>query len=499
MNYESPQFLLEKLIHPFKESMMIINHRGEIIFATDHCKKVFREKDLVGNLFHDFMFEEQPHFKFWLETIMAFESQVFRFNIKRGNHFYPMMMNALSFEGSDNQIFILLSMKDDSELQKTKRDILKKTLAIEHFSKSRKIRDGDLHAAIFEILEMSAKAMETKRVNVWRIDQMQDKIDCIGSFDDSVHVPLAQESLPRISMPKYFKLFENEAIIVANDAMESPLISELKEKYLIPHNIHAMMDVPIRIEGDIIGVICFENVGKTKNWTLQDQKFGLIAAQMVSLAIETYERKKAQTELQITHNELQNLFKESNHRIKNNLAIIASLIHLEAQNCEDKGVENVFNDLQNRVSSINSLHELLNKSRTFEKINFKDYIEDVLRKLSYSFTDSQKNVIINKHIEEIQLSASKAIPLGLIVNEIITNSHKHAFGTAKQGIIDIEVLCRDNHLLMMIRDNGVGFDITDKTETFGIEILKDLVSQLDGKLVYSPQGGASFTIETSLL
>jgi two-component sensor histidine kinase len=409
-----------------------------------------------------------------------------------------MMMNALSFSGKDNETLILLSMKDDIELQKTKSDILKKTLAIEHFSKSRKIRDGNLHEAIFEILEMSAKAMETKRVNVWRIDEKKGQIDCIGNFDDSVHIPLEQESLTRISMPEYFKLFESETIIISNNAMENPLTQELKENYLIPHNIYAMMDVPIRIEGDIIGVICFENVGKEKKWTLQDQKFGLIAAQMVSLAIETYERKRAQTNLEIALVELQSLFRESNHRIKNNLAIISSLIHLEAQNSKDKIQADLFSNLQNRVLSIISLHDLLNKSRTFEKINFKDYIDEILTKLNDSFAHSHQNVIINKHIEDIEISASKAIPLGLIVNEIITNSYKHAFKAGHKGIIDIEILKRDNHLLMMIKDNGKGFDFASKKETFGIEILKDLVNQLDGKLSFNALGGANFSIEAVL-
>lgn len=498
MNQEITLFLLGNLIRPFKESLMIIDRHGKILSITEHSKKVFREKELVGNNFTNFIIEEENLFKCWLQNIEGNKSDVFRFNIKRGNHFFPMMLNALSFVGSEGENLILLSMKDDSELQKTKRDILQKTLAIEHFSKSRKIRDGNLHEAIFEILEMSAKAMETKRVNVWRIDGKHDRIKCIGNLDESTHIPFTQESLHRISMPEYFKLFENETIIVTNNAMENPITQELKENYLIPHNVHAMMDVPIRIEGDIIGVICFENVGHEKKWTLQDQKFGLIAAQMVSLAIETYERRKAQTDLEIALQELQSLFRESNHRIKNNLAIISSLIHLEAQNSKDKIQEDLFLNLQNRVLSIISLHDLLNKSRTFEKINFKDYIDDILTKLNDSFAHAHQNISINKHIEEIEISASKAIPLGLIVNEIITNSYKHAFKAGTKGIIDIEILKRDNQLLMMIKDNGKGFDFASKKETFGIEILKDLVNQLDGKLDFNALGGANFSIEAVL-
>lgn len=486
----------ENLLQPFDESLMIVDKEGTILFATERAHKDFRNNISQKSIFN-FIAEENNAFKHWLGKVEGHQSGEFRFNIADGNQSLPMRINSFSWPTEIGEI-VLLSMKDDSEIHRTKRDILRKTLAIEHFSKSRKIRDGKLKEAIYEILEMSSKATETKRVSVWKVDKDRTRIDCLGNYEDSVHALVTQNSLPRIEMPKYFKLFETEKIIISNDALHCPVTEELVKSYLIPNNIQAMMDVPIRIEGEIVGVICFENVGKEREWTLQDQKFGLISAQMVSLALETYERKKFQTKLEVSLQEQQNLFRESNHRVKNNLAIISSLIHLQEQHCKDPYHEHLFKDLQNRVLSIISLHELLNKSQSYEKINFKAYINEILLKLDNSFSLSSRNIEISKYIEDVEIDISKAIPLGLIVNEIVTNSYKHAFKNQASGRIDIEILRRGKKLLMMIKDNGIGFDFTSKRDTLGIEILNDLVEQLDGNLTFNAQGGASFSIEAEL-
>lgn len=486
----------ESLIRPFDESIMLVDKEGTILFATDRAHKDFRQ-DIHQKSIFKFITEEKNEFSDWLSSVSGHRSGEFHFNIVDGNHAYPMRMNAFSWPMGTGEV-VMLSIKDDSEIHKTRRDILRKTLAIEHFSKSRKIRDGKLKEAIYEILEMSSKATETKRVSVWRVNKERTQIDCLGNYEDSVHGISPQESLPRIAMPKYFSLFETEKIILSKDSMHCKVTEELRESYLIPNNIMAMMDVPIRIEGEIIGVICFENVGKERDWTLQDQKFGLISAQMVSLALETYERKKFQNQLEVSLQEQQNLFRESNHRVKNNLAIISSLIHLQEQHCKDGYHENLFRDLQNRVRSIISLHQLLNKSQTYEKINFKAYINEILQKLDNSFALAHENIEIRKNIEDIDIDISKTIPLGLIVNEIVTNSYKHAFRGQASGRIDIEILKHDQKLLMLIKDNGVGFDFYSKKDTLGIEILNDLVEQLDGRLEFHTNGGASFSIEVKL-
>lgn len=489
--------LLENLIKPFDETLVIIDKSGIIHFATARAHETFHRKTLKGFSFFDYTTEEHNAFRSWLDQLEGNNSGEFWFNIIDGNQTLPMRMNVLSWPSETGEI-VLLTIKDDSEIHKTRRDILRKTLAIEHFSKSRKIRDGKLKEAIYEVLQMSSNATETKRVSVWIMDKEKTKLECLGNYDDSVHMELPQNSLPRIEMPKYFKLFTKEKIILSNDSLNCPITEELRDSYLIPNNICAMMDVPIRIEGDIIGVICFENVGKPRIWTLQDQKFGLISAQMISLALETYERKKFQTKLEAALQEQQNLFRESNHRIKNNLSIISSLIHLQEQRSKDKFHESLFKDLGSRVISIASLHELLNRSHIYEKISFKDYIDEILSRLNDSFSLDNKGIVTHKNIEEIEIEISKAIPLGLIVNEIVTNSYKHAFKGKSAGEIAIEIKERKGKLFLEISDNGIGFDFMGKRETLGIEILRDLVDQLDGKLSFNAQGGASFSIEVEL-
>lgn len=491
--------LLNNLIQPFDESLVIVDENGLILSATDYSNKTFRTEELKGHSFFDFISEENDSFKDWLKDVKEYQSDEFRFNIVSGNQTFPMLMHVFSWP-AESGVMVLLSIKDDSEIYKTRRDILRKTLAIEHFSKSRKIRDGKLDEAIYEILEMSSKATETKRVNVWMLNAEKTAINCIGNFEDSTHITLPQTSLPRTSITEYFKLFETEKIILSNDVKKCPVDEELRLTYLIPNHICAFMDVPIRIEGDIIGVICFENVGKERVWTLQDQKFGMISAQMISLALETYERKKFQTQLELALQKQQQLFRESNHRIKNNLAIISGLVKFQEQKSLDPYHKNLVQDLGSRVISIASLHDLLNKSQSYERINFKTYINEILDQLSNSFSPPNQEIEIVRRIEDIEVPISKVIPLGLIVNEIVTNSFKHAFNTSgKSGnLISIEVYKKENLLIMSIQDNGSGFDISGTNETLGLEIVKDFVDQLDGKLEFENQNGTKFTISLHL-
>lgn len=489
--------VLKDLISPFDESLVVINEKGKVLFATSHADNIFQTTSLKGQSFFDFISEEKATFKSWLQNISANESGEFWFTIK-GSQYMPMRMHCFSWFDSTEGNIILLSIKDDLEIQRTRRDIIRKTLAIEHFSKSRKIRDGKLDEAIYEILEMSSKATETKRVNVWMLDEEKTRIDCIGSYNDSELRVESLKSLPRIKVPGYFKLFETEKIIVCNDLRNSILTEELKSSYLLPNNIQAMMDVPIRIEGDIIGVICFENVGKEREWTLQDQKFGLISAQMVSLALETYERKKFKSRLEAALEEQQNLFRETNHRVKNNLAIISSLIRLQEQYCVDDFHKDLFSDLGNRVASIASLHELLYVLGSFEKIDFREYLNEIIIKLKSSLNLKNKKIRIQQRVDELELDISRSIYLGLIVNELITNSYKHAFRNRADGLIEIDMANKNAVVQLSISDNGNGFDFSHKAETLGMEIVEGLVEQLDGSIQYDNTTGTSFVVTFKL-
>jgi two-component sensor histidine kinase len=307
-----------------------------------------------------------------------------------------------------------------------------------------------------------------------------------------------QSALPRIAMPFYFKLFETEKIILTRDAFHETVTAELYDFYLKPHDIQSLMDIPVRIEGEMIGVICFENVGAPREWTLQEQKYGLVAAQMLSLTIESYNKRKAMQALEVALNEKTVLLQEVNHRVKNNLSIVASLLNLQSQKSNDEYHKQLFLECRNRIDSIAAVHELIYKAKSYSQLNFKEYLNQLVDHISASYK-SNGHIKITKGITDVHISIAAAIPLGLIVNELITNAYKHAFTNKKEGLIEVSLLENNNQVFLTIKDNGNGFDTSViPKNSIGMDILGGLIEQIDGTYsLHSDAKGTVFKISFS--
>ena len=486
------------ILDHFTEGVIALNRQHALIYTSTYLTELvgFSKEELL----HKTLEELLPGKKRELHTILAaaehthtivFYTELFR---KDGSCFTArvrLMKNA----DSDTEAYFLLYVKDNTPYQRVRRDLLRKTLTVELLSKSRKIRDGKLDDAVHEILEMASRAMNTQRVNAWLFNDDYSEIYCIGNFDSVQNKFLSQSNLPRIAMPNYFRLFETEKIIITTDVYKDPKTDELLELYLKPHGIRSLMDIPVRIEGEMIGVVCFEHTDTPREWNLQEQKFGLVIAQMISLAIETNEKLKARTALEQALTEQKVLLQEVQHRVKNNLAIISSLMRLQAEKAKDDYHRGLFQESRNRLESIAVVHQLLYQSKSYSSINFKFYIEEILNNLSTSFDDPARDIRIVKAVNDVSLDVSTAIPLALIVNELVSNAYKHAFRDRDQGIIELSLTENNGTVFLRIRDNGPGFDPGDtEHSSLGLEILDALVTQIDAKMTYSNKSGSCYEI-----
>jgi len=196
-------------------------------------------------------------------------------------------------------------------------------------------------------------------------------------------------------------------------------------------------------------------------------------------------------------NEKEILLREIHHRVKNNLQIISSLLNLQSRYIEDRETLNVLRESQNRVRTMAIVHEELYRSPDLTNINFKEYMERLLSNLFYSYGVNEKFIETRFDLEESTISIDTAIPCGLIVNELVTNSLKYAFPDGEMG--KIEVLLRssnENHTLT-ISDNGVGlpesFEL-ENAETLGLQLVNSLVRQICGVLELKREGGTEFKI-----
>lgn len=486
------------ILDHFTEGVIALNREHALIYTSTYFTELvgFSKQELLHKTLEELLPEKKKELHTLLTAAEHAHNIVFYTELQRKNgSCFTARVRLMKNEDASTEAHFLLYVKDNTPYGRVRRDLLRKTLAVEMLSRSRKIRDGKLDDAVHEILEMASRAMNTQRVNAWLFNDDHSEIYCIGNFDSVQNKFLSQSNLPRIAMPNYFELFEREKVIITTDVYNDSKTDELLEFYLKPHNIRSLMDIPVRIEGDRIGVVCFEHTHTPREWNLQEQKFGLVIAQMISLALETNEKLKARTALEQSLTEQKVLLQEVHHRVKNNLAIISSLMNLQSEKAKDEYHRGLFMESRNRLDSIAVVHQLLYQSKSYSDLNFKFYIEEILNNLSTSFDDPARDVKIVKAINDISLDVSTAIPLALIVNELVTNAYKHAFNDRNNGLIELSLTENNKTVFLRIRDNGPGFNQEDITRSsLGFEILDALVAQIDAKMTYSNKGGACYEI-----
>ncbi|HSO25384.1 MAG TPA: histidine kinase dimerization/phosphoacceptor domain -containing protein, partial [Methanobacteriaceae archaeon] len=210
--------------------------------------------------------------------------------------------------------------------------------------------------------------------------------------------------------------------------------------------------------------------------------------------VDVTARVTAEEDLKKSLKEKDVLLQEIHHRVKNNMQIISSLLNLQTAYSKSKNPQEILKETQDRVKSMALVHEKLYKSQNLEKINFGEYLQDLVFILSGSYDTSYIN--INVMASSISLDINTAIPCGLIINELITNSIKHAF-LDSEGTIDVEFYKEKDNLKLIVSDDGIGMpeslDI-ENTNTLGLRLLLSLVNQIDGDLKIHENSGTSFEI-----
>ncbi len=210
------------------------------------------------------------------------------------------------------------------------------------------------------------------------------------------------------------------------------------------------------------------------------------------------ERKKAEELLKISLVEKEVLLREIHHRVKNNLQIISSLLNLQSRHVEDELALDMFQESRNRVRSMALVHEKLYRSDDLAKVNFCEYIRSLGRQLIISYGSNSTAIDLDVSGKNVFLDINTSIPCGLIINELISNSLKHAFSGREKGKIWVVLRSEKNgRYKLEVSDDGVGLpknlDVT-KTDTLGLQLVTMLVEQLQGTLSIDNKEGTSVEI-----
>jgi two-component sensor histidine kinase len=215
------------------------------------------------------------------------------------------------------------------------------------------------------------------------------------------------------------------------------------------------------------------------------------------LAYGITDRKAAQMELLRSLHEKEVLLKEVHHRVKNNLQVISSILSLQTAHVgDDKRILDLLRDSRDRIRSMSFIHESLYQNKDFSSIDLANYIEGLSRNLMMSYSLTGK-IALETDLEPVHLVLDQAIPCGLILNELISNALKHAFPGGRSGAVSITLRSQAGQVSIGIADNGIGLPegfVLEQDGNLGLELVRTLVEQLDGRITAEGGKGASYLL-----
>jgi two-component sensor histidine kinase len=192
------------------------------------------------------------------------------------------------------------------------------------------------------------------------------------------------------------------------------------------------------------------------------------------------------------------LIKEIHHRVKNNLQIVTSMLSLQIGKINDEKTESILREAKQRISSIALTHQMLYQKDNLSNIILGEYIEKLVRQIESSLPNTNINLETNIACKDKRVSIDNAVPLGLLINEVLTNAYKHAFPDNNNGLIKVSLLDNNTNCKLVIEDNGIGLPLEIKeteTPSMGMELIQILAEQLDANLIIDRQQGTKFILD----
>ncbi|MCK5197745.1 MAG: sensor histidine kinase, partial [Spirochaetales bacterium] len=208
-------------------------------------------------------------------------------------------------------------------------------------------------------------------------------------------------------------------------------------------------------------------------------------------------QKQREEELKNKISEREMMIKEVYHRVKNNLAMVSSIINLQIGESENEEALNALNDLRSRIDSISMVHSKLFSGKDLNNISLNEYINDLVDNLIDSLVSDGKTVVPDISIPEVDIDFDKAVLLGIVFTELTTNALKYAFGDQQTGMITITYSEKGEEAEIIFADNGVGLPSgfsVNEAESLGFNLIISLVMQLGGDISFKNKNGAVFTI-----
>lgn len=398
-------------------------------------------------------------------------------------------------------------------------------------TQSSTIRTGNLQEALNTIAKVASETLQVSRVNIWQFDENYTQITCLAHYDAEQKENIIGSVIKAIDYPIYFQHLSQADLTAASDARNDNFTKEFKESYLEPADIYSLLDIPIKIEGKMHGLICFEQTKEKKDWTMNEKEFGLNIASIAALAIETATRKQINAQLAQSLEAKDMILSILAHDLKNPISgtiTACDVIKNAADRIQDPEVKaeiEMYAELitQSQKHAHNIIQDLLEtikleaeKATTLivEKIELNDFIHPIFNSFVSKAKNKQIQLTHNFYQQELYADINPT-KFERIIENLMTNAVKF---TPKGGRVSLLLHAGNLHHLIIVQDNGIGIPLSDQaiifnkftkakrkgtegepTNGLGLFICKQIVEMHKGEIwVESKEGqGSAFYVKIS--
>ncbi len=342
--------------------------------------------------------------------------------------------------------------------------------ALLNLSRSEAIDAGNLSEAMEEILIVASETLNCERVSIWFYDAKKEFIVCVKLYERSEKAFSSGAVLYARDSPAYFRYLSEERFLPANDAASDPATKEFAKQYLPAHGITSMLDAPIRLNGDMLGVLCNEHIGTPRVWSIIEQGFSGVVAEMVARAVQAEARQKAQNELRSINQNLERLVSEKTAHLETAMTELENkLVKMQQLNREKNSMLGMMaHDLKNPLAAILNFAEFIETTATEPKHQqYAALIQDLTKRMTTSIHDLLDNV--KQEIGQLKLR-KRPIDISQLARLVASMNEEQA----KRKFQKIELQLDDGCLANVDEDKIC-------------EVLDNLVSNA---IKYSPAGKA---------
>ncbi len=395
----------------------------------------------------------------------------------------------------------IITLRENARLyQNATREIAERELAQAHL----RARLGELET-IYHLTDAVSRAQSLDEIHTHALDALEQTLHpdrCSILLFDANHKP-GFKSRRGLSEPyrqvsvdamHWASADQHTQPISVSDVQSDETLGALRAT-MLAEGIRAFAFIPLAYGDRLLGKFMLY-ANQPRAWHADELRLAQTIAGHITFALE---RWRGEEQVRASLAEKGILLKEIHHRVKNNLQIVSSLLHLQASQVQDAKIVEALRDSQNRIRSMALIHEKLYGSQDLAQIDFAEYVRNLATFLFRSYQIYADTVKLDVVADApVRLTIDTAIPCGLIVNELISNALKHAFPQRRGGTIRVTLgKLDDGKLRLRVSDDGVGLAQTidvAQTQSLGLQLVKTLVDQLGGTLDVTRNGGTQFTM-----